>query len=35
MASFMPPVNIATGAQPMTMAHGIGSPRFLYFRQCK
>ncbi len=29
------PVNIATGAQPMTMAHGIGSPRWLCFFQCR
>ena len=34
-ASFMPPVNMATGAQPMTMAHGIGSRRLLCFFQCR
>ena len=31
----MPPVNIATGAQPTTIAQGIGSPRRLYFFQCR
>ena len=34
-ASFIPPVNIATGAHPMTIAHGIGSPRLLCFFQCR
>ena len=34
-ASFIPPVNMATGVQPMTIAQGIGSRRLLYFCQCR
>ena len=35
MASFCGPVNITTGAQPITMAIGIGSRRSRYLSQCK
>ena len=35
MASFCGPVNITTGAQPITIAIGIGSRRLRYLSQCR
>ena len=35
IASFCGPVNITTGAQPITIAIGIGSPRSRYLSQCR
>ena len=34
-ASFCGPVKATTGAQPTTMAHGIGCPSFWYLSQCR
>ncbi len=34
-ASFCGPVKATTGAQPTTMAQGIGCPSFWYLRQCR
>ena len=35
MASFCGPVNMTTGAQPTTIAIGMGSRRSRYLSQCK